>query len=82
MISDSIKQFIEGADHAFVASADKEGYPHLAAGRGLRVPDPGRLVFDAWFCATTLRNLAQNPLVAVVVADPGSGNGKSEAKRS
>jgi predicted pyridoxine 5'-phosphate oxidase superfamily flavin-nucleotide-binding protein len=75
MISDSIKGFIERAAYAFVASADKEGHPHLAAGRGLRVPDSGRLVFEAWFCSTTLRNLAQNPRVAVAVTDPASGIG-------
>jgi len=75
MISESIKQFIEGAGHAFVASADKNGCPHLAAGRELRVPDPDHLVFEAWFCFVTLQNLTENPAVAVVVADPGSGDG-------
>lgn len=75
MISESIKRFIEGTDHAFVASADRHGYPHLASGRELRVPDPIHLVFEAWFCHTTLRNLAENPLIAVAVADPVSGNG-------
>jgi uncharacterized protein len=81
MITESIKRFIEEADHAFVASAGKEGSPHLAAGRELRVPDPGRLVFDAWFCLTTLQNLAENPLVAVAVADPSTGNGYQFAGR-
>lgn len=81
MITENIKRFIEGIDHAFVASADKNGRPHLAAGRELRAPDPGHLVFEAWFCYTTLRNLAENPAVAVAVADPISGNGYQFAGR-
>lgn len=75
MITESIKRFVEGVDHAFVASADRNGSPHLAAGRGLRVPDPGHLVFEAWFCYTTLQNLEQNPAVAIAVADPDTGEG-------
>lgn len=75
MINENIKRFIEEADYAIVASADKNGCPHLAAGRELRVPDPCHLVFEAWFCFTTLQNLAENPLVAVVVSDPDTGSG-------
>lgn len=75
MISDIIKIFIETIDYAFVASADATGIPHLAAGRELKVPDSHHLVFDAWFCSTTLRNVTQNPHVAVVVILPDSGAG-------
>lgn len=75
MINENIKLFIEKSEYAIVASADKNGCPHLAAGRELRVPDPCHLVFEAWFCFTTLQNLAENPLVAVVVADPATGSG-------
>lgn len=75
MITDSIKRFVEGVEYAFVASANSAGCPHLAAGRELRVPDSGHLVFEAWFCYTTLDNLAENPAVAIAVADPLSGNG-------
>ena len=75
MITEEIKRFIEGVDHAFVASVDKYGCPHLAAGQGLRSPDPSHLVFEAWFCHTTLQNLEGNPSVAIAVADPVSGNG-------
>lgn len=75
MITETIKRFIEGSDYAFVASADRGGSPHLAAGQGLRVPDPSHLVFEAWFCHTTIQNLEGNPAVAIAVADPASGNG-------
>ncbi len=74
MISDAIKLFIEAIDVAFVASADETGTPHLAAGREPKVPDPDHLVFEAWFCHTTLRNVALNPRVSVA-AVTGAGGG-------
>lgn len=75
MITDEIRRFIEGVEYAFVASSGGDGFPHLASGQGLRSPDPGHLVFEAWFCHTTLKNLEENPLVAIAVADPVTGNG-------
>lgn len=75
MISESIKRFVEGIDRAYVASSDASGAPHLASGESLSVPDPGRLVFQSWCCSTTLRNVRENPKIAVAVADPATGNG-------
>jgi uncharacterized protein len=75
MITKSIKEFVEGVGHAFVATSDAQGNPHLAAGRGIAVFEPNLLVFEAWVCQTTLRNLQQNVRIAVAVADPGTGNG-------
>ena len=75
MISDGIKVFAERVGHAFVATSDAKGNPHLAAGRGVSVFEPNRLVFEAWFCRTTLRNLQTNPQIAVAIVDPATGNG-------
>ena len=75
MITESIKSFAEGVGHAFVATADQAGNPHLAAGGGVSVSAPNRLLFEAWFCVTTLKNLQQNPKIAVAIADPVTGNG-------
>lgn len=75
MITDKLKLFIETIDRAYVASADEHGAPHLAAGTDPKVPDPRHLVFEAWFCPTTLRNVAQNPRVAVAIVVPDSGAG-------
>ena len=75
MITDGIIRFAEEAGHAFVATADEKGNTHLAAGRGVTVIRPNRLVFEAWFCQTTLRNLQQNPRIAVAIADPATGIG-------
>lgn len=75
MITEEIKRFAEGVGHAFVATCDAKGNPHLAAGRGVSIIAPNRLIFEAWFCLTTLRNVDENPRVAVAIADPATGNG-------
>ena len=80
MITEDIKVFVETVGHAFVATSDAKGYPHLAAGRGISVSRPHLLVFEAWFCLTTLRNLQENPKVAVAIAD-ATGNGYQFAGR-
>jgi general stress protein 26 len=75
MITESIKTFAEGVGYAIVATSNLAGSPHLAAGRGVSVLEKNRLVFEAWFCVTTLKNLQENPKVAVVIADPATGKG-------
>ena len=75
MLTEEIRRFIESSEYAFVASADGSGHPHLAVGRELHVMDDFHLVFEAWFCHTTMENVAKNPHVAVTVAAPTSGNG-------
>ena len=75
MVTDEIKRFAERIGHAYVATSDSNGHPHLAAGRGISVFEPDVLVFEAWFCLTTLRNLQENPRVALAIADPATGNG-------
>jgi uncharacterized protein len=75
MITENVKRFIENTKYAIVASADSLGRPHLAAGSDLRVPDPDHLVFEAWFCMTTLQNVTANPQVAIIITDPVSCSG-------
>jgi predicted pyridoxine 5'-phosphate oxidase superfamily flavin-nucleotide-binding protein len=75
VITEKIKLFAEGIRVAFVASSDKSGMPHLAAFTGMRVADPGHIVFSEWFCPKTIENLAGNPAVAVAVMDSTTGKG-------
>ena len=75
LLNEEIKRFIADHDLAFVASADSTGIPHLAACRGLKVLDGQHLLFEDWFCPHTLRNIAQNPVVAVVVTEPAAEQG-------
>ncbi|HEY7746009.1 MAG TPA: pyridoxamine 5'-phosphate oxidase family protein [Desulfuromonadales bacterium] len=75
MISEKLKKFIEETNCAFVASADQRSRPHLAAGRGLKVPDPEHVVFEAWFCRKTLENVAEVPRITMAVIDASTGGG-------
>lgn len=70
MFSEEIKEFIDRSPMAFVASADQAGTPHLAAARNLRVLDDDHLVFENWFCPTTLANVTRNRRLAVAIATP------------
>jgi uncharacterized protein len=81
MINDEIKKFAEGIGHAFVATCDSRGIPHLAAGSDVAIVKPNRLIFEAWFCQTTMKNLEENPRVAVAIADPVTGTGYQFAGR-
>lgn len=75
MITEGIRRFAQEIGHAFVATCDAKGNPHVAAGRGIGASEPNLLIFEAWFCLTTLRNLQENPKIAVVIADPANGRG-------
>jgi predicted pyridoxine 5'-phosphate oxidase superfamily flavin-nucleotide-binding protein len=75
MLTAEIRRFIEGIPLAIVATADNDGQPHLALGSEVRVLDDDHLVFENWFCQTTLANVARNPRVAVAVMTQESGTG-------
>jgi uncharacterized protein len=75
MISAEIKRYIEELGMATVASVDAEGRPHLAPGSGIKVMDGEHLLFENWFCQTTLRNIEQNQRVAVAVMGRESASG-------
>lgn len=75
MITAEIKRFIEGIPLAVVATADIEGHPHLALGSDIMAVDEDHLAFENWFCHTTLRNVEQNPRVALAVMEPDTGTG-------
>jgi len=65
MITEEIAHFIEGISRAMVASTDISGTPHLALGSELRVLDRNHMELENWYCLTTLKNLEQNPRIAI-----------------
>jgi predicted pyridoxine 5'-phosphate oxidase superfamily flavin-nucleotide-binding protein len=75
MISAEIKRFVEAQGMATVASTDACGQPHLALGNGIKVLDGEHLLFENWFCQTTLRNVERNQQVAVAVMATESATG-------
>ena len=70
MISAEVKRFAEGIALAMVASADASGKPHLALGSDIKVIDGQHLMLENWYCQTTLKNLEQNPCLAIAVMAP------------
>jgi len=75
MLTEQVLRFIEGAELAFVASTDGNGNPHLAVGKGLKAVDADHVAFENWFCQTTLRNVNQNPNVALSVCSADAETG-------
>jgi len=75
MMSKKLQRFIEATNQAYVASADHRARPHMAAGRGLKVPDAEHLVFEDWLCPRTIENISEVPRLAVAVVDAASGIG-------
>jgi len=65
MITAEIAHFIEGISRAMVASADISGNPHLALGSEITVLDGQHMELENWYCRTTLKNLEQNPRIAI-----------------
>jgi len=75
MMRREILDFVAAAEQAVVATADASGHPHLALGSNVMTPDGDHLVFENWFCQTTLHNLEQNPSVAIAVFSEGAETG-------
>jgi len=75
MLNKEIRQFIKDIPMAIVASATSDGIPHLALGTDLKNPDEEHLVFENWFCKTTMKNVTQNPRVSVAIMELSTGTG-------
>jgi len=56
--------------HVFVATADREGLPHIAAAGRIEATQSGEIAVSAWFCPATRTNLSVNSHVSLLVWDP------------
>ena len=70
-----IKELVEKVKTVYVATADKEGVPHIAAAEGMAFSDGDRVVFRAWFCLKTVENLHENTRISLGIVDPATGEG-------
>jgi hypothetical protein len=75
MITEPIRHLIENITFIFIATADATGQPHIAVGEHVAVLGDSMLVFENWFCPSTLQNIACNTHVSVVAVSPDSGKG-------
>ena len=74
----NIKKAVDLAEkvgHAFIATSDNEGWPHVAAARRLKTA--GKSLIDAteWFCPGTMANLKKNRRVSIIIWDAATDTG-------
>jgi len=74
-ILDRVKKLSRKVNVVYVATADCDGVPHVAAAKGMEFLAEDRVFFRAWFCLETVRNLQDNPKVALALLDPGTNEG-------
>lgn len=75
MITESIQRMIENLPYVFVATSDPAGHPHMAIGEQVAISGDSLLIFENWFCPSTLQNISCNTHVSVVAVSPDSGKG-------
>lgn len=61
--------------HIFIATADTDGLPHIAAAGGIAINPGGLLAVTSWFCPATVINLKKNKRISLVVWDAKSDTG-------
>jgi hypothetical protein len=75
MITEPIKHMLENLPYVFVATTDQSGQPHIAIGEQTSISGASLLIFENWFCPTTLQNINFNRRVSVVAVTPDSRTG-------
>lgn len=59
----------------FVATADSNGMPHIAAAGKLAPAGKKNVTVEEWFCPGTIANLNENKSISIVVWSKESDNG-------
>ncbi len=72
---DEVKNLVQGVKVVYVATATREGIPHIAASEGMTFLDGDQVVFRAWFCIKTVGNLQENPRLSLAVLNPETREG-------
>lgn len=73
-ILDKVKEIVQKVKVVYVATANREGIPHIAAAEGMDFIE-GQIVFRAWFCLKTVENLRENPKLSLAVLSPKTQEG-------
>lgn len=75
MITEPVRSLMEKIPYVYVASADSSGMPHMSIGEQVTISGDSLLIFENWFCPSTLQNIACNTRVSVVAVSPETGKG-------
>ncbi|MBI4791624.1 MAG: pyridoxamine 5'-phosphate oxidase family protein [Deltaproteobacteria bacterium] len=73
-----IERMVEVSDRVgflFIATADRNGVPHMASARRAEQMAGDRIAVTEWFCPGTVANLRENPRMSIVVWDSVSDTG-------
>ena len=74
-ILEKIKQLVKKVGTVYIATADREGTPHIAASEGMTFTKEGQVVFKAWFCLKTVENLEKNRKLSLAILNPKTREG-------
>ncbi len=77
-ILEKVKQLVKKVGTVYIATADREGTPHIAASEGMTFTKEGRVVFKAWFCLKTVENLEKNRKLSLADSKPKNSRGLSD----
>ncbi|MBF0486323.1 MAG: pyridoxamine 5'-phosphate oxidase family protein [Candidatus Omnitrophica bacterium] len=75
---DKINAAIEIAEklqYFFIATADKEGCPHVTTAGEIRLKSEEVVEVSFWFCPKTIDNLEKNKQVSLIIWDAGKNAG-------
>jgi uncharacterized protein len=70
-----MEQLAAKVGHVFIATADSNGQPHIAAAGKLAQTPEKHLMLTEWFCPGTLANLQMNSHLSIVIWDPDVDSG-------
>jgi len=62
-------------EHFFIAVVDGNGVPHVNSARRIERMDNHQFGVEEWICPLTVKNLTENPKIAVVIWDPAADDG-------
>jgi len=74
-IPSALKRMIDKDQIMLLATSNKRGVPHLAAAKGLILMSDERIAFRNWFCLETLKNISENPVIALSLYGPNWDHG-------
>jgi predicted pyridoxine 5'-phosphate oxidase superfamily flavin-nucleotide-binding protein len=74
-LKDELNEAISRIKPAMLATADKDGRPSVSPKGSLRVLDEKHLIFADLLSPQTLKNLKENPSIAMIGLDPATRKG-------
>jgi len=69
ILTDEVKQLLKEQGIAFVATTSKDGIPNVSVKGSIQVIDDDTLAFACIWSEKTMRNLEDNPQIAIALAD-------------